>query len=385
MIARSRAAWTFVAGVAVAVALLILLRPAVPIAWDQSFIGYEFHGGYPHLEAGIVSHLLVGLVNAIVPFEPTSSNTLIRVLAALLYVISAGLLAWSVTGADRWWGFLTFVLLVVTSGFPFLWLSSELFAATFMLLFLWSLHEEQRFEVTALFLLLFSLSKPDLAFSGMLLGAYLVARPGPVSRNRRAAVLIGAAAVLVVPGLLFASSYYAQFGGRTWVAFGQHYGELVRPLQVEPAPPGWTASLMYLERGFPGAESVLEAVLAYPRQYAYFVGLSITESAIRLVPTKLILLIPLAAFFFLGLPRHLRITVLLLVVGVVPVVLLSFLHVRYQARLYPLALFVIFAGLRHGEFTKRQERGLMIVLAALLIWQAIDLAPVFGTAYWLPD
>ncbi len=76
---------------------------------------------------------------------------------------------------------------------------------------------------------------------------------------------------------------------------------------------------------------------------------------------------------------------LLLLTSLVPVILLSFLHVRYQARLYPLALFVIFAGLAAGPVRRRPERILAGVLSALLLWQAVDLLPVLPSAYWLPD
>jgi hypothetical protein len=378
-------AWITGAVFSAVVVLLIIMRPGIEAVWDQTFIGYQFSAGYPHFETGIVSHLLVGAVNGVRPFDPVVSNTIIRALAALLFVGSAALLAWSLTGTARLWAFFAFMLLVVSARFPFLWLSSELFAAAFMMLMLWSIVRGQSIALTGLFLVLFSLSKADLALPGALVGIYMILRSDPVPRWRRAAVLGGMAAVLVVPSLLFASSYYGQFGGRTWVSFGQHYGELVRILQIEPAPPGWGAWVMYLDRAFPGANSVAEAALSNPRQYLYFVSLSLAESSIRLVLTKLLLLIPIAAWFFAGMRKSWRIIVLLLLTSVIPIVLLSFLHVRYQTRLYPLALFIIFAGLRDGVYSRRQERVLMIALAVILAWQLIDLVPVLHSAHWLPD
>jgi hypothetical protein len=365
-------------------ALLIGRAPGVMAQWDQSFIAHPLSASYPHFESGIVSHLLVGMVNALVPYDPVSSNTLIRVLAATFYLAAAALLAWSVTGPKRLWGFVAFMLLVASSRFPFLWLSSELFAGAFLMLFLWSLVRRHPFPVTGLLLVLFSLSKADLALPGALIGAYLVFRPDPLPVWRRAAILGGMAALLVVPSL-FTPSYYAQFGGRTWVSFGQHYGELVRVVQVGAAPPGWTAGGMYKARGFPGAGSVWEAALAYPRRYIYFVSLSMAESGIRLGLAKVAFLIPIAGYFFMRMERPWKITVLLLLTSFVPIILLSFLHVRYQARFYPLALFVIFAGLRAGSYPRRHELALAGVLALLLLWQVVDLVPVLPTAYWLPD
>jgi hypothetical protein len=366
------------------VVLLILLRPGEAAVWDQTFIGYRLAQGYPHFEAGIVSHLIVGLVNAIVPYDPVASNAFIRALAALLYLGAAGLLAWSVTGPERLWGFVAFVLLLTTAGFPFLWLSSELFAGAFLMLLLWSVVRERSIAVTGLFLALFALSKADLALPGVLVGAWLALRPDPVPRWRRAAVLLGIAAALALPSLT-APSYYGQFGGRSWVSFGQHYGELVRNHQLEPAPDPWGGWPRYLERSFPGAGSVAEAALHHPRRYAHFVALSVAESALRLWPTRLFVLVPLAALLFLRMPGAWRTMVLLLLSMLVPIVLFAFLHARYQARLYPLALFVVFAGLRAGTTARSHERALAILLAALLVWQAAGSLPLLRTAYWLPD
>lgn len=367
-----------------ATALLILLRAGVEPIWDQTFITYHFSHGYPTFDTGIVSHLLVGVVNALLVYDPVLSNAIIRALAALLYMGAAGLLAWSLTGSERLVGFVVFLLLLVSARFPFLWVSSELFAGAFLMLFLWSLVRGHAFAVTGCFLVLFSLSKADLALPGLLVGAYLVLRPGPESRWRRAAVLGGFAAVLVAPALL-STSYYAQFGGRTWVSFGQHYGELVRHHQLGPSPSGWEEWPLYLNRGFPGAGSVWEAAIGYPRRYVHFVSLSSAESVLRLWQSKLLFLVPLAVWLFARMPDSWRVVVLLLLANLLPIVLLSFLHVRYQARLYPLALFVIFAGLRSSATPAWAKRAVMAALALLLLWQAVALVPVLRSAYWLPD
>ena len=375
-----------VVGVAFATApmLLIVVRAGQDIVWDQSFISYRFSGGYPHFEEGIVSHLLVGLINTVGPLDPVGSNTLIRAFAALFYMGSAGLLAWAVTGPERLWGFVAFLALLGTSRFPFLWLSSELFAGAFLMLFLWSLARGHRIEVTGLFLVLFGLTKADVALPALLVGAYLAIRPGEEVRWRRAAVLGGFVLVLVAPSLS-ATSYYEQFGGRAWVSFGQHYGELVRPHQLEPAPDGWSGWPRYLEAAFPGATSVPGAASSHPRTYIGFVALSVVESTIRLLFSHLLLLIPVAAFFYIRMRPAWRVIVLLLCSGVVPIVLVSFMHVRYQARFYPLVLFVVFAGLLDGRLGRRSERILAAALALLVLWQAMQLPPMLEAAHWVPD
>jgi hypothetical protein len=375
-----------VAAVAIAgVVTLIARNDGIAAVWDQSFIGFRFSSGYPSFDEGIVSHLIVGTVNALVPFDITATNTIVRALAAFMYTGAAALLAWSITGPQRLWGYFAFLLLLVSARFPFLWLSSELFAGAFLMLFLWSCVRGHHFAVTAVLLALFSLCKADLALPGLLVGTFLVLRPDPLSRWKRALILAACAALLVLPTLVFSQPYYAQFGGRSWVSFGQHYGELVQPHQLTDAPSGWGGWPQYLERSFPGARSVAEAALMHPRRYAHFVALSIAESGIRMVATKLALLVPIAAFFFFGLRSSLRTTVLLLLTSLVPIVLFSFLHLRYQARFYPLALFIIFAGLGDGAFTRRHEYGLAVLLSIVAVWQLIDLVPVMQTAYWLPD
>jgi hypothetical protein len=373
------------AALVLGVVILIVSNGDVAAVWDQTFIAFRLRGRYPSFDEGIVSHLIAGVVNAVVPFDLTTSNTIMRALAALMYTGAAALLAWSVTGPQRLWGYFAFLLLLVSARFPFLWLSSELFAGTFLMLFLWSFVRGHHFTLTALFLVLFSLCKADLALPGLLVGAFLVLRPDRMPRWQRALILSALAAVLLVPTLFFARPYYAQFGGRSWVSFGQHYGELVQPHQLGEAPSGWGGWPQYLEQSFPGATSVGEAARTQPRRYIHFVFLSIAESGIRLMATKLLLLVPLAVFFFFGLQRQTRIAVLLLLTSIAPIVLFSFLHMRYQARFYPLALFIIFAGLRDGGYTRRHEYALAAVLALIAVWQLIDVVPILQTAYWLPD
>jgi hypothetical protein len=216
------------------------------------------------------------------------------------------------------------------------------------------------------------------------MGAYLVLRAGPVARWRRALVVGAVAAVLFAPSL-WTPSYYARFGGRTWVAFSQHYGELVKEHQLGEAPAGFEAGRRYTATSFPGTTSVGEAALRYPRRYLHFVALSLAESSIRLLRAKLLLLLPAAVILFGALPSSWRISVLLLLSSLVPIVLMSFLHVRYQARLYPLALFVIFAGLPAGSLQPWQRRAVAALLVAVFVWQLVDVVPLLGSAHWLPD
>jgi hypothetical protein len=197
-------------------------------------------------------------------------------------------------------------------------------------------------------------------------------------------IMGGLAAILIVPSL-FADRYYERFGGRAMVSFRQHYGELVRPHQLGEAPPGFGEGLRYVRSSFPGAESVPEIVLGYPRKYLDFVALSVTESVVRIIKSKLVVLVAIAAFLFTRAPPSWRIATVLLLSSLIPTVLLAFMHIRYQARYYPLALFVIFAGLFHGSRDTRTERIVAAVLALLILWQAVDLVPVLETAYWFPD
>jgi len=366
-----------------------LVHTAIDPVWDQgALLPFAFRGGhYPAIDAGLSSQLVVGLLNLLKPYDPVSSNTLVRTVAAIAYMLSGALLSWSLTKENtRWWSAL-FMLLLFTSRFPFLWLSSELFAGTFLMLVLWSVVAGLPFAATAIFIVLFSLAKPDLILSGMLVGVVLALDRESSLRTRltRVAILASTLLLFLLPGIVQNGPSYLLPGRRTLVSFGQHYAAVVSRHQIASQPEPWTEWKQYFDSSFGDVRNVWEAIRSNPIGYEDFVFLSLSKSLRSMLRANLIPLIPAAIFCWSKLrQRKSKTVVVLLLIGLVPIVLLAFLHVRYQARFYPLALFVIckgMTGLRETR-TKLLTAAYLVVLLALQVYQSL---PVLSCGYWFPD
>ena len=232
------------------------------------------------LEQGITSHLIVGLVNFFEPYEPINSNALIRTLAAALYLISGSLLAWSLIKkyflGIEW--FTLFILLLFTSCFPFLWLSSELFAGTFLMLIMWSIINEYHFAIIAFFVALFSLAKPDLLIPGCALGIFLAFYDRKEFRDKLLSLsiillMIGA---FVIPGLLLKGASFLELSSRSFESFCQHYASMTSSHQIiRPVPDPWLECRIYMKSTFGTAQNVPEIIMGNTTGYMDFVFLSL--------------------------------------------------------------------------------------------------------------
>jgi hypothetical protein len=380
--------------VAAAAFVLVLAHPTAPID-DQSYlIGYTFRHGYPPFDRGIVSSLLVSLLNAVVPFHPLSTNALVRAVAAAFYLVAAGLLL-----GDRHPGEhpllrpALFLGLVFTSRFPFLWLSSELFAGTLLMLVLLCARRAARARseawawpaATALAAVGFGLAKPDLLLPGLLAGAFLAVDGVPDARRRLARLGVQVAlflALLVPAGLSGGASAMAP-GERALFSFGQHYASLVARHQVGDAPDPWVHYPRYLARSFGSASGVAGAVLASPSRYLDFLFLSLSRSLQNIATGGVLFLLPFAAVVWRHVPRRQRVLALLLLTNLLPLLCLSFVHVRYLARFYPLVLHVVDRGL--GALTGRDRRLLLAFLVGILALQSVQSLAVLGSALYYPD
>lgn len=372
---------------AVAPAGLILRKSTIEPVFDQSFIAYTFTEGYPELESGVTSHLIAGTLNLLFPYEPRVSNALMRGFVAILYMVAGGLLAWSLTGAARLWAFLLFVLLLLTSRFPFLWLSSEVFVGALLMLTLWSLVRHHRFPVTAALIVAFSFAKPELLLPGALLGLYLALRPDDVTRKVRLGILCGLVLALLLPGLLTEGVEYLQPGPRSLNSFGQHYASTVAAHQLADTPDPWRAWRAYIDHTFPGAESMGDVIRQRPDLYMDFVFLSMAQSIRRMAVTDLVWLFPLAVLSFRALKPQWKMTTMLLLTNLVPILLLSYLHARYQARFYPLALFVIVGALATPS-SRLRDVLTASYLGGLLLVQTHEFIFFWNNAswaLWFPD
>lgn len=365
-----------------AAALLLIIRHPIAPVFDQSFILYRFSSGYPTFEQGIVSNLIAAVLNWSGFSDPIRQNTLMRAAAAVLYLLGASLFAFQLF-RERKPGFLfpVFLLLLILSGFPFLWLSSELLAGAFLLLTLWSAMRGNRFIFTAFFLSAYCLTKPDLIFSGLMLGALLI-----LSKRREngwvkpAGLLCGLLVFGLVPGLVGTASS----SSRSFESFEQHFAALDAPSPLGSSPDPWLDPDYYVQKALPGVKNMADVLTRYPAAYTAFLGWSLEKSVQNMFESGLLLLAA-GSWLFLekGKCKEFTYALAVLFSSLVPVTLFSYFHVRYQAKFYP--LFLAFYLLAVAQ-VKGKKRLLLFTLGAILVGVQIvmNFSAISG-GYWFPD
>ncbi len=396
--------------------LLVLLAGALVVAnpteaiWDQqALLASRFERPiYPSPARGFTSQLIVATWHALSPFSEAGLNEQVKVLALALYAGAATLLASALLARPGI--VVAFLALLFTSQYPLLWLSSELFTGAFLCLALWAWVTARPPWLTGLLLALLGLAKPDVILVSAALLAWFVWQRS--SREEGIALVAstgGFLALLLAPGVLvdgvaYFSTYNGEPGGRSFASFRQHYAALVAPLQVLGRPPNpWTESAVYFDRAFPGAATMGDVVTHHFPRYLEFVALSCVRGVLRAgwVLNYAALAIPFllvaawrseAAGRFLT--NHDR-TLLVAFVGVAPFVLLSFPHVRYLARYYPLFLVLVLGALQRlherGDPAARSALGLAVLCLALsLLENTGRLAKTVVAApelqqFWFPD
>jgi hypothetical protein len=204
-------------------------------------------------------------------------------------------------------------------------------------------------------------------------------------RIRHILVFAGFVAVFLLPGVVMNGLLYLQPTGRGLVSFAQHYADMIKSHQLCPGPDPWFQYQAYMNAGFPGVQSLKDLIFLRPGTYLDFIGLSVSESIHRITHTPIVFLIPVAVYVFRKIQdKTMKMIVLLTLVNILPIILLSYFHVRYQPRFYGLALFTVFAGLPEVQ-DKRVRWALILFLLFVLVYQAYTFVPVFGEAYYAPD
>jgi hypothetical protein len=294
------------------------------------------------------------------------------------------------------------LLVLFSSQYPFLWLSSELVVGGFLCLALAAGIRGARPWQLGVLLAALALCKPDLLLVALvLLACFARARP---DEARSLAVAFAVALVLpLLPGLiLFGPGYLSDYGGggRGFAAFGQHFAALVAPFQLGPAPDPWADPAPYVERVFPGSRSMGDVVLAPGLPYLDFVALSCARGLRRLgwLFQWAWLALPLLAWARRrqGLPLDAREKALLWsFVGCLPFVLFAYPHVRYFARYYPIFWILLLVSVERVARAEPAVRwrclvpvGLVLALALAVNAEraAVGLAVApHLTQYWFPD
>ena len=121
-----------------------------------------------------------------------------------------------------------------------------------------------------------------------------------------------------------------------------------------------------------------------PAKYIDFVFLSISKSVQNMVRTGLIVTLLFSIIgFWKRKGEEYRTVLLLFSVSLVPIVLLSYLHVRYQARFYPLLLITAFIAMTQA--TKWRKLIMAAGLMAVVEFQLFYMSSIVLHGFWFPD
>ena len=372
----------------IAISLIQILNTPSPMYWDQKFLNYTFQQNYPKLEQGIPQFWIAGLIQNNGKIEENSLNTILRLVAASIYLFSACVLGWSIRGKGGALNFSLWMILLFTSGLQFIWLSSELLAGAFLMLFLLSVIKKWSIWIEAILLLLFGLTKPDLFFVSVCVWGYLsfVGNQSLRSKLLHMYLFIGFVILALLPGILQNGIDYLKQDGRSINSLGQHYAALINPLQITAnLPEPWQYYGIYVTSTWGSANNAFTLIISNPSRFVDFIFLSLATTLKRLISGSLLFYLPAAIISFKHLQdRKIKSIILLCLLNFIPILLLAFFHIRYGARFLPLALFTIFYGIDQIQNLRLRKivYGSMWLIIIIQIPQFLN---AFKAGYWLVD
>jgi hypothetical protein len=395
------------AGLLLLSALIVLPHVDEPIFDQKILLQADLNARrMPSPERGLTSELWVVAVRSVTDPAPAQLNAAVMGLAMAFYTIAATALA--AAWLRRRELLAVFVLFLFASQLPFLWISVEVFAGGYLCLALLAWRRDAPPWLTGALLALFALAKPDLILMGGALAAFWAWRAG----GRNALWLLGGFAatyaLLVLPGLaIHGLDYYRSWAngedaqGRAFIAFSDHFKRVVAHFQVAGPPP--VPLEAYTQPYFGDAQSMWD-VWTHPKGwfvYLEFVVLGALRGAVK------------GIYFFnwtlLAVPcliwarRRGRValddgerSLLLCFIGLAPVLLITYPHIRYLARFWPLFLLLM---LGTGERLLAQDafRGRRPALALAGVFMTLGLGTLASRAahnlrhvaafdqYWFPD
>lgn len=371
---RQRKFWLwFTCVVAAALGIALIFKHPNPILWDQGFVQSRLSWiSYPSLKHHVTSVLLASIFNGIAQPSPEYLNEAIRSFALVFYVGSSFWLA------TRWlkssWALIAFLMLLFTSRYPFLWLSSELFTGAFLALTLGVLIEpnpecKPRPCLSGIFLAAFAFAKKDALFAAIVLAFVAIPLFREVRQKARFAGAFLLTALLInLPGIA-EHGLRGQFADTDgYFAIGQHYAALFERHQlIRPTSNPWESWEGYMRASFPGAGTVPDIIIHHTASYFDFVALSFVEGIRRIFAAFgwLLALVALRVWFWkkskMAVADFERLT-LVAFLGLIPMVLLAYPHIRYLARYYPL---VAVASLTFVE-ASADKRAFALLLISLV-------------------
>lgn len=386
-----RSSWGFFI-VCVLLSAFLIFVYSEPAEVDQSvLVGMSFPG-WPKYEAGIVSQLIAAGYTGVFSIPEKLINNHIRIIALLVFTVPAFLLAQLVLRNQ--WNQILFTAVLFSSRYPFLWLSSELFAAGFLFLTVFLVIKNAPVQWTVLALVLMSFSKPDLILIGLVFMGYLLWDEQYIGFRKKILGYFGLFVFLLnIPGF-FIHGLDHLTGPKSFHTFSQHYAALVEKHQISSAPNPWRETEEYMQSVFPEASSVRDIILKYPSRYIDFVFLSLASGLKRALVLfhVFLVLIPvllISAFTKKWRVGHLEKLFALSLIALIPFVVFSFPHIRYMARFYPVLMLIIlvfyeqFSEEKAGKFVVGTLLVGLSIQSVLLIQDILKLDTL--QRYWFPD
>jgi hypothetical protein len=384
--------------VILACVLANILYPGI-YRFDQDVIHYSIaRDGYPSFNFGVGIYWIVELVNSI--FRPEDAhfrNQVFKAVASVAFLLPVGLLGRDLIRGTRAYFF--YLLLLVLSLFPFLWLSTELFLAGALAWTFWLIQRRADGAWVGFALFLTSTLKVEVILPALLI-AILYWRDLGASKDRKRFVgsFVGCLGIAHGAGMvLMGSDYWTRYSVRSLWAIVQHYSDLFYKHQVGTGIPipfdeadQWGAKL------FPEAKSALGFVIHYPSHYLDYVAMSTMRGLkkVGLIFGPGILLILYRIWVGLrgrdpltGIQKYFVWSM----IGIIPMILLSFPHVRYLSRYFGPMLLILLMWLESLSPERSRERnlgwlilgGMGVFQAALFVraWRGFDSQGFF----WFPD
>lgn len=382
-----------------------LFKHPNPLQWDQDFIKYKLSWeGYPTMDAGVVSFWIVGIYNRLVHISQFELDSQIRSIALLLYVLTNLLLARKLIKLEYLQ--MIFLIILFLSRFPVLWLSSELFAGGFLSLALYFLIDGKRPVATGIAVAIAGAGKGDLLpVSGLL---FLCGLVDTYRANRKQVILLCFSFVLgvfLVHGIgIYRHGLASYFANRSWMSLAQHYSHLISHHQlIRPVPEPWENWQIYINTNFPNANTFFEYVTLHTRMYMDYVGLTLAEMCYRSYLTFgwLLLFFPIRVYLlkFERLTNFEKLT-LITFVGLLPMIFISALHVRYMARYFPLVvitMLLIFEKMMQSDGVRSLRKttlfGQLVIILLLGLYGVDHFKEIRADQrdlknkrlYWFPD
>jgi hypothetical protein len=299
----------------------------------------------------------------------------VRSTAAAAYILTTAWIAKSALQA-RWSRAVT-GLLLFSSLYPFVWLSSELIAGALLNLVLCAMLVTRSRQQPLFVGALLAMAKPDLPLTAAaLLIAHALREPGGGPRCRLVAAFGAGVLVLLLPGLVQDGHAYLLDATRSWASFGQLTSILFAGRWM---PADWQVDT---SRYFPCAQSVLDAIVMHPVQYLSYLGRSAGRGvdAVLIAFAQLVILFPICAAWSAlrkGTLSGIAKLLVVAIVGVVPWILFAYPHIRYMAR-YFRATVIVFCQVMEAAGSSSRGLARRATIALFLLASSLYVARGLG-------